>query len=268
MTDESDRGVVQRVLDSGVGLTGAVSGAAVELWLGSPTGVLAGAVAGQAVGEACRWALADVVHRRLSRREEVRVGGVAGFAAIRLNYLLVHGARLRTDGYFATQPDGRTPGAEIAEGVLLAARDAFEERKVRHIGYLLANVAVNPEIDAGLAAAQLRRAEGLTWRQLVLIEAVARQREGGTPLPSGNFTDGNGVWTSWGARAELADLHRSEIVWATHPAIDGKRIGGISTEMTELFLPNAGALLRDLLSLDLIEQGDVDEVVEALVAGG
>ena len=41
--------------------------------------------------------------------------------------------------------------------------------KVRYVGYLFANVAAYDDIDAGLAALMLGRAEALTWRQYVLL---------------------------------------------------------------------------------------------------
>ena len=101
-----------------------------------------------------------------------------------LEALRGEGAELRQDGFFDETPDGRNAAREVAEGVLLTARDAFEERKVRYIRYLFANVAVyDAIIDAGLAALMLGRAEAQTWRQYVLLATVARAEE--QPLPDG-----------------------------------------------------------------------------------
>jgi hypothetical protein len=57
------------------------------------------------------------------------------YAAERHGERIKLGETLRVDDLFRSMPSGRSAADEIAEGVLLAARNQFEEMKVRHLGY-------------------------------------------------------------------------------------------------------------------------------------
>jgi len=65
--------------------------------------------------------------------------------------------------------------------VLLAAQRDHEERKLRHLGYLFANVSFETVIDRCLANWCLVTARELTWGQFVLIEIVARGNDSELP---------------------------------------------------------------------------------------
>lgn len=165
---DSGRGLIA----AGVDVAGSVAGAGVGLVFGGSEGAIAGAVATPLATETLRWVATEVSRRVLGPRERSRAGAAVAFAAERLSVLGTEGAAIRRDGFFGEAPSGRNAAREVAEGVLLAARNSFEERKVRHIGYLFANVAVLEDIDDALAAWGLGKAEALTWRQYVLLAAV------------------------------------------------------------------------------------------------
>lgn len=147
------------LVNAGAEIAGSTAGAAVGLVFAGPAGALAGAAAGPILSRTLGRVASEFGQRILGHRERVRAGAAVAFAAERLEALTRDGAAIRDDGFFSDLPDGRNQAREVAEGVLLAARSAYEERKVRHIGYLFATVAVLPEIDSGLAALALRRAE-------------------------------------------------------------------------------------------------------------
>lgn len=257
MVDDAEE---HRLLNAGVDLTGAAAGGFVGYLVGGPAGALGGALTTTGVV----WAVKEFASRFLSRREEVRVGGVVLFAAQHLDELLREGATLRDDGFFDDDHLGRNRGREVAEGVLLAARSAFEERKVRHLGRLLANVAVHPEVDAELASYMLGLAERMTWRQYVLIEAVARQADGGQALPSGEVSDAAGDWGPFGARSELSRLFEDGFFVGPEKVTERVKLKLINTTMSEWRLTNRGYLLRAMLALDEIDDADVDAAINAL----
>ncbi|MFC7572132.1 hypothetical protein ACFQX8_06580 [Klenkia terrae] len=51
---------------------------------------------------------------------------------------------MRSDGFFTERAGGRVAAREVGEGVLLAARASADERRVRNLGYLLAEVVFSP----------------------------------------------------------------------------------------------------------------------------
>ncbi|WP_324277602.1 hypothetical protein [Blastococcus brunescens] len=137
-------------------------------------------------------------------RERVRAGAVLAFAVEYAATLHRNGRTGRTDGWFEPRPGSRPAADELAESVVAAARRSIEERRVRHLGYLLAEVAVSPDVDLELAGRALRLAESLSWRQLALLAGVGRRDR--VPLPMAPLEDEPRAWAAWGAREDVTDL--------------------------------------------------------------
>ena len=79
---------------------------------------------------------------------------------------------------------------------------------MRHLGYLLAEAAVSPDLDAG--ARRPRRCgspTSLTGRQLALLAGVGRRER--MPLPMAPLPTTRARWSEWGAREDVADLQRA-----------------------------------------------------------
>jgi hypothetical protein len=204
-----EHGSGRDLVSAGAEIAGSTAGAAVGLVFAGPAGALAGAAAGPILNRTLGRVANEIGQRVLGHRERVRAGAAVAYAAERFEALAERGATIRDDGFFTDLPDGRNQAREVAEGVLLAARNSYEERKVRHIGYLFANVAVLPEIDSGLAALALRRAEELTWRQYVVLAAVHRHER--RPLPPGQLSDDPGEWMPWGCAGSSRTCTRPAI---------------------------------------------------------
>lgn len=259
----------RELLQTAAETTGAGLGAAVGMLFG-PGEAIAGAALGPPAVLMLKRVATEFAGRLSGQRERIRAGGAILFAAERLNVLTAEGASLRQDGFLQDLPDGRNAGREIAEGVVLAARDAFEERKVRHIGYLLANVAVDEHMDAGVAALALREAQTLSWRQYGLLAAVGRAER--LSLPHREMGEASATWVAWGAMQELQSLHTEGYLRAPprHTPITGARV--VNLDIGEQGLTNKGQLLHYLLHLDAIPDADLLPLHAALatpdVAGG
>ena len=93
---------------------------------------------------------------KVSRSRDVPTGTVGPF-------------NLRSDAFFVGRPGARPACGEVIEGVVTAARSSVDERRVRHLGYLLAEVAYSPDVDADLVGRALRMADVLSWRQLAFL---------------------------------------------------------------------------------------------------
>jgi hypothetical protein len=191
-------------------------------------------------------------------RERVRAGAALAFA---VEYAVtVHrtGRPVRSDGWFDPRTGSRPAAEELAEAVVAAARRSTEERRVRHLGYLLAEVAVSPDLDLELAGRALRLGESLSWRQLVLLAGVGRRDR--APLPMEPLEDEPRSWTAWGARQDVTDLQRSGLL---DPPPAASRPGATLPRLrpADLRLTRRGVLVHRLLVLDLLHE---DAVAAAL----
>src|SRR4051812_47194917 len=99
--------------------------------------------------------------------ERARAGATLAFAAELAVTRSHQGRPVRGDGFFSVRVPPRSDGERLVEAAVQAARRTAEDRRVRHLGYLVAETAVSPDIDAALADRALRLAERCSWRQLV-----------------------------------------------------------------------------------------------------
>jgi hypothetical protein len=196
----------------------------------------------------------------VSSRARCRAGAALAFAAELSVTRAAQGRSVRTDGFLAPGPGDRGRADEVAEAVVLAARVTPEEWRVRHLGYLLAEAAVSPDLDAAVVTRGLRLATDLTGRQLVLLAAVGRRDR--VPLPMTPVPQDPRGWTAWGALEDLTDLQRRGLL---DPPPAQPRPGGAALPRlrpADLRLTRRGVLVHRLLALDFVR----DEAVSAALA--
>ena len=192
-------------------------------------------------------------------RERVRTGAALAFAVEYAATLQRNGRAVRSDGWFDPRPGSRPVAEEVTEMVVAAARCSTDERRVRHLGYLLAEAAVSSDVDAELLGRALRMAESLSSRQLALLAGVGRRDR--VPLPMAPLEDEPRAWTAWGAREDVADLQRAGLL---DPPVAQHRPGSVlpRLRMADLRLTRRGVLVHRLLVLDLLH----DDAVTAALA--
>lgn len=172
MADKSnEESLAAELIQGGSDMAGAAVGAAIGL-VGGPVGVVAGAAGGAAVAHGFRRVAAEIRQRLLGPQEEVRIGAAAAYAGERIASYLQAGRPPREDGFFEGQTGDRPSADTLLEGVLLIARDAYEQKKVPLLGRLYANVAFNDSVSAAEANYLLTLAGALTYRQLVLLSVA------------------------------------------------------------------------------------------------
>jgi hypothetical protein len=185
-------------------------------------------------------------------RERVRAGAVLAFAVEHAATLERAGRVVRADGFFTDRTAGRPAAASLAEAVTAAARRSTDERRVRHLGYLVAEAAVSPDIDLDLALRALRYGEALGWRQLALLAGVGRRTR--VPLPLAPLAEDPRAWPEWGAREDLTGLQDAGLV-EPPPAV--ARPGGAPLprlRAADLRLTRRGVLVHRLLALDFVRE--------------
>jgi hypothetical protein len=209
---------------------------------------------------ACLRAAAGEAAELASSREQVRAGAALAFAVEHGVTLARAGRAPRGDAFFTGRDGHRAAAATVAEAVVGAARRSADERRVRHLGYSLAEVACSPDIDAELALRALALAGQLGWRQLALLAGVGRRDR--VPLPMTPLEDEPRAWTAWGAREDVADLQRAGLL-GPPPAVP--RPGGAALPRlrpADLRLTRRGVLVHRLLALEFVR----DDAVAAALA--
>jgi hypothetical protein len=191
-------------------------------------------------------------------RERVRAGAALAFAVEYAATLHRNGRSVRSDGWFDPQPGRRPAAEELAEAVLAAARHSTEERRVRHLGYLLSEAAASPDVDLELAGRALRLAETLSWRQLALLAGVGRRDR--VPLPMAPLESEPRAWSAWGAREDVTDLQAAGLL--DPPAVPPRPVSTLPRlRPADLRLTRRGVLVHRLLVLELLNE---DAVAAAL----
>jgi hypothetical protein len=151
------------------------------------------------------WLASDYLDRRLSQRERLRVDTAISFAARKAYQNIMDGKEVRSDDFFQRdQEGGRPPSEEIAEAVALAVQREAEERKVRHIGFILGNLAFEPSLDRVAGNFFVRLAEELSYTQMQLLSLVGRKTE--VTLPPENERPTGISWKATSVSRQFADL--------------------------------------------------------------
>lgn len=214
----------------------------------------------------CLRAAADEAAGIGPARERARAGAVLAFA-VEHGVALAHGGRpVRDDGFFTPRAGGRSAADSVTEAVVAAARCSPDERRVRHLGYLLAEVASSPDLDAALVDRALALAAPLSWRQLALLAGVGRRDR--APLPMTPLSDDPRGWAAWGAREDVADLQRAGLL---DPPPQQPRPGGAALPRlrpADLRLTRRGVLLHRLLALGFVRDDDVAAALAELTPSG
>jgi hypothetical protein len=166
----SERDRVKRLLTSGAGIAGPALSGALGYYAAGPVGGAAAAVAGEVLVRGVdQWA-----QRLLSESESARVGAAAAIAVNLIRVRISEGQIPRQD-IFYRQGFRRPDAEELLEGVLLKARDEYEERKIRHLGVLFGNLVFDPAVSVPLAHRLIASMSGLSYRQVTFL-ALLKER--------------------------------------------------------------------------------------------
>ena len=165
--DDEEEQLAAKLIEGGSEIAGAAVGGALGL-IGGPLGVAFGSVGGVLAARTIKRVGAELQERYIGR-QHMRMGAAAAVAAEDIGLRLLAGEDPRDDGFFESDASGRTPGEELLEGVLLHAADAYDERKVRHLGWLYSSIAFDPHVTPADANFLLHVADRLTYRQLMAL---------------------------------------------------------------------------------------------------
>jgi hypothetical protein len=167
--EEPDSAPLIDLVALGSDLVGGGAGAGLGFLLGGGPGAMGGQVVGVGASYALRAMAAEIKQRWLSKREEVRVGGLLASAVMEFNRRIKLGETPRDDGFFDPQAD-RSVAEELIEHALLVARDEAEERKVELLGRLTAAICFDESVTREQGNNLIRTAERLSYRQIIMLK--------------------------------------------------------------------------------------------------
>ncbi len=236
-------------------MTGGVLGALT----GHYTGMLvAGAMLSPYVAHNLERVGKDVLDRHLAPRQKIRVGRAIMVGAMRIEERRMAGEQMRSDGFFDSVNEGRSAADEVAEHTLMSAMNAAEERKVDHLGALIASIAMDASIDQATGHQLIRIAERISFRAFALLEMLHKD-EARSYDPLSTNGEGETAATVQAVRAELFELSQFGLVEKkNHRAmVRTLAIAGVADiEPSLLYLSSLGRLLRDALELEKLPDDD------------
>lgn len=253
------------LLKKGSSIAGASVGNVISALISGGVAGLSGSVAGAAAAKACEMVVEDIAHRMLSTREQHKVGGVAALAIDGIRERLLWD-RPRNDGFFErTEDDQPSPGEELFEGALLAAKQEHERKKLEYIARFFTNLVFKTDFQPAEANHLLAIAETLTYQQFCILAVVANRER---------FTLRSEAWPKRGViPTEKLDLaHQAFYLYQRQflVSIDPQRgQAGFVYDIAHT-LPNQGHLsptgqrIVEILGLGEIPHEDLEEVATGL----
>lgn len=159
------------------------SGAALEIGIKASAGAVAGGPGGAAVAGSAE-ALKQVIEwvrqnsfggTALARLQEDRLLDAIKQASETIDAMRASGYSARRDwfGVHNTRVIASASGVELLEGMLIAAANEFERRKVKLTGNLWAQCTFNPSIRFEACVFLLKSAEELSYQQLAILATLA-----------------------------------------------------------------------------------------------
>ncbi|GEM_PF-3107307 len=250
------------------GIIGAA--AAGEARLGLPPGavVATGVLAGTASIAFISDIAAEVLQRSTEQRQKDRIRRIVLYAEERFRQNIENGRSIRVDDFFDAPLTDQSKGKEIIEGVLLKARDTYQEKKLRYLGNILANAACST-YDAALIHNVLKLADEMTYRGLVCIAVVGRLDEFQAVLPPPNAEVNDGDEAN-SVLIELESLLRRDMVSRFEPrrpftieAVQSGPAKPFVIPVGTLVLTPLGNAMYTLMGLETVPKDDIRSLVIA-----
>lgn len=214
-----------------------------------------GAMLGEVLGQAAE----DYANRALSTREEARVATVLDAAAGKIAKLIGEGEVLRSDGFFDSGDDDAD---EVLEGVLRAAQDEHQQKKLPHLASVFANIAFSPQVTVEAANLVIRESEAISWLEMCLLSMIYRPEE--FPLPALELENNGASWGEWTVTQTFNSMTGDMGPLYFPPRYPERRFPLYDMRLQSIKLSSRGILLANMMDLDIIDRSEIDGAYEVL----
>lgn len=180
---EKDSTLIENVGSVAGGAVGGIIGTVVA----GPSGAVLGALAGTLIENAVKKIGEEIKERKLSKAEDKKVGSVYVLASENIAQKLLAGQTLREDSFFEESEDDRSTAEEIFERTLFAAQREAEEKKLPYYARMYSNIAFSKDVTRPMANQIIKIAEQLTYRQLLILNAIGTFHALGFPFRKSTY---------------------------------------------------------------------------------
>ena len=260
MTKHEKTSIKEKLVGGTVAYAGAAAasgvGEMVGAAIGGPGGAVVGAIVGTAIEKVFHHTGKEITERMLSPAENRKVETAYTVAQTAIAQKLEAGKTLRDDGFFEEDENGRSDAEEILEGTLFAAQREFEEKKIKLLGTMYANLAFDETVSKPIANYLIKLAERMTYRQILILQSVgiAQQTKPCMPLKQTAYREIQGI-ENVAIATELFELYRMGILHSSAAILD---CAGINP--AALSVGGYGAHLFNLMELDRNMWQDSDDI--------
>jgi hypothetical protein len=246
---KKSKDIIQELVETGADISGGIAGSVIGGIIAGPVGMIIGGASGPVLTRVFRKIGQEIKLRFISPREEIRIGAVFAFAINKLQENLQNGSQIRTDSFFDSTEHFRAGAEEILEGVILGAQKEYEEKKVKFLGNLYANICTNSEISREQANQFIKTINSLSYRQLCIIQ-ILKEAKSDPPNSESTKTDDIKI-KQHDIMIEIRDMQHKgllSIVWRLMDIDDNSALIPIN----DINITESGSLFCEILSLNEI----------------
>lgn len=263
MVDEEEKTKLKELISSGSEIAGAAVGGALGFVAAGPAGGAIAAAGGAMIGKAFNKIGAEIHDRFLGPREQVRVGATTAFAIEKIKEKLEDDNEPRSDGFFDGGDMDRSSADEVFEGALLKSKAAYEEKKLKHIGLFVGNIAFDSALSAERASYYLNLVERLTYRQLCLLTIINSASQFGLRVEQ--LTNKRGTPEGWGVLQEINELYSLSLLRQLNEKGENDLFWGLGAiRPGRMALTRLGLDLVKYFELNLIPQNELKNIAAML----
>lgn len=159
--------ILPAVFKQGSQIIAATTTPLLQTWIPDPTGILPNSI-GVVITTAGE-TIADTLDRNMSRQEVIRTNKAYVYFVEKLERNLNQGFQIRNDDFFRSPVGHRKPAEELFEGMLVKARNQYEEAKVEFFSNLYANGCVDPDLSPQMISLFILILDRLSFNHLDLL---------------------------------------------------------------------------------------------------
>jgi hypothetical protein len=252
--------VITEIVETGYDITGAIGSAIVGGIIAGPIGAIVGGASGPLITRTLKAIGNSIQQKILSGREEVRIGAVYYFAIEQFNNNINKG-KTTISPLLNLDIFGRNASEEILEGVILTSQKTYEERKIKFIGKLYANLFFISESDIAFSNFMIVLSNDLTYRQYLIISILKNRIQFSVENRLEKDKDGKPIINRYDLCCEIWSLKDKGLISIPTYLMDMEDNSGI-IQLDDLVITKIGEQFYNLLSLSELDEHDINNIIE------
>lgn len=261
--------IIETTAEYGGIAAGAAIGSAIGTAIAGPAGSVLGALAGTGLEKAFTWAGKEIKERCLSTAENRKIGTVYELAKNKIEENLNAGKHLRTDEFMKYEAKNRPAYEELLESTLFVAQRECEEKKLKYIANLYANINFEiphrweMNIDSQAANKLMKIVSELSYREIAILSVIGRYQNGSLTKPPRRENIFHNINQQKNYIAsEVFDLYCRGLVYSDEIILYA---GAMNPQ--KLNLNGYGAALFNLMELSTMPEDNVIDDVISFMSG-